>query len=112
MALRVEIKHVFPSHFIPLTTVGIFPPRPCIIFIILKKKLDFKKYVVIDCRDKRRERERENHPSAVSGMPPAGDRVHKLDMCPEQGSNQQPLGAEENTQSTEAHWPGIKKLNF
>lgn len=62
--------------------------------------------------EKGRGKGRENHPSTVSCMSPIVDRVHNLDMCPDQGWNQQPLGAQENTQSTEAHWPSIKKLKF
>ena len=44
----------------------------------------------------------------VSHMPPTGDLTCNPGMCSDWELNQQPLGLQASTQSTEPHQPGLK----
>ena len=59
-------------------------------------------------REKERERNidvRENRQLAASCVPPNGGLAHNPGMCPDRESNQQPLGSQAGTQSTEPPTP-------
>ena len=60
-------------------------------------------------RGKEGEREGEKHHCVVAScVPPTGDLACNPGMCPDWESNQQPIGLQASTQSTEPHQPGQK----
>ena len=66
-------------------------------------------------REKERERNsngREIHESVASCMLPTGDLACNPGMCPNWELNQQPLGSQASTQSTEPHQPGQISHHF
>ena len=66
-------------------------------------------YFIFRQKGKEGEREGEKHQCVVvSCAPPTGDLA--CSMCPDWGSNQQPLGLQAGTQSTEPHQPGLKPV--
>ena len=53
-------------------------------------------------------REGEKHQCVVtSHTPPTEDLAHNPGMCPDQESNRQPFGLQDNTQPMESHQLGI-----
>ena len=54
----------------------------------------------------------EKHWLVASCTPQSGDLAHNPGMCPDQELNQRPFSSLPNTQSTEPHQPGLKRIPF
>ena len=62
-------------------------------------------------RGREREREGEKYRLVASNTPPTGGLAHKTGMRPDWESNQQPLGLQAGSQSTEPHQSGLIAIN-
>ena len=71
---------------------------------------DFIYLFIFRGREREGERVGEKHQCVVaSHVPPIGDVACNPGMCPDWESNQRPFGLQVSAQSTEPHWPGLKK---
>ena len=74
------------------------------------KQVWFKDFIYFQ-REEKGGKKGERHQCVVTScVPPTGDLAHNPGVCPDQKSNQQPIGSQTSIQSTELHQPGLKRV--